>query len=201
MLKFLLIMLMSTGVFSQTLMPADSMMTPNTECGALGVGRMPNGNIIKMALPGNRVNEQGTWVSCDRACGGDQKFVEWSEGANKCTSAVPEASGPTHHARFQGIPHRRYADYVDFLGRYNGMVRLRCEDGILKREIEVCRDTLMGGCNEDTAVAEVRPGGSKRWYYYNASRTPVGNGGVVKAVAEGGRTMDLVCREGRLVKK
>lgn len=196
-----LFLLVPFAVACQTLMPMGTMLTPNTKCGAEGVGRTISGGIVRMALPGNKVNENGMWVSCDRTCGGDQKFVEWSEGGNKCTSAVPEASGPTHHARFQGILHQQYADYVDFSGRYNGMVRLRCEDGAIRKEIEVCRDTLLGGCNEDVAIAEARPGGSKRWYYYNASRTPVSNGAVVKAVAERGQTMDLVCREGRLVKK
>lgn len=204
MLKLFLILLFPITVFSQTQMPMGTMVTPNTECGADGVGRTASGNIVRMALPGNRVNEQGNWIACDRPCIGNnqyQKFLEWSESGNKCTSAVPEASSGLHHSRFQGVLHQQYADYVDFSGRYNGMLRLRCDDGAMRKEIEVCRDTLMGGCNEDVAVAESRPGGSKRWYYYNASRTPVNNGGVVKAVAENGRTMDLVCREGRLIKK
>lgn len=174
--------------FGQSIAPAGTSVTPNTACGSLGTGRDTLHQVVTMQMPGNRVNAQGAWESCDRPCPSVESPPSWSASGLQCSSSVADP----------GAVHGQARVFVSD-GRYRGTYVYRCSDGGRVQVLASCWDVHAGTCVDDAAVSELRPNRQKRWYYYDARLAPVPEGGVVTARSLDGRSMPLICRGGRLV--
>lgn len=181
--------------------PPGTPPTLDSACGAEGVGKAPDGAIVRMTLAGNRVDARGHWIACDRPCPGTQRFPVWSEGASQCTTEHPDATSATHWRRDQGAMHGASQVFVADTGRFNGLYVYRCDDGVKVPVVARCRDTLPAGSCAELAEVKRRSGGATYWYTYDARQAPVPAGGVVTARTPDGRGLLLVCSAGKLVSR
>lgn len=125
--------------WAQTLMPMGTALDANTACGALATGRSrQTGEIVRMQMPGNRTDANGYWVACNRACGGSQRFAEWTVDGRKCTSAERLETSPTSRQRIQGAFHGGTETISQRSGPMRGAVTYRCDDGTYSQVAATC---------------------------------------------------------------
>lgn len=181
-------------------------ITPDTACGAPGVGIGAHGQTLEMARPGMRVDEGGRWVQCDRPCvppsGATNALRTWSVGNNRCTSADRAATNTTHPARDQVLKHGAFGTWKQWMGPMRGQLVEWCDDGTRTVVAATCAPATQ--CDYairfDRAVYE---GGRqvRRTYIYDArpaaARVPIG--ATVDAVAADGARWPVTCKAGDLV--
>jgi hypothetical protein len=141
------------ALMAQTKMPAGTALDTNTACGALATGRDANWTIVRMQIPGNRVDANGRWIACDRACGGSQRFVEWAVDGRRCTSTERLETSPTSRQRQQGALHGESETIRQRSGSMRGAVTYRCDDGTYSQVAATCEPApVVRGCDEPIDV-------------------------------------------------
>jgi len=143
--------------WAQTRMPMGTKLDADTACGAAATGRDSLGQIVKMQIKGNRVDAQGRWVACDRACGGSQRFVEWSVDGMACTSAERLETSPTSRQRQQGALHGESETIRQRSGAMRGAVTFTCQDGTYSQSAATCEPApAVRGCVDPIDVTAGR---------------------------------------------
>lgn len=197
MIRSILALAATLFTLSATAQIPTSQITLNSECGAKGIGMRKTDNVVVESLQQNeRVNAQGYWEKCNvqpapstRACGGDQRFVEWTVGANSCTTYDKYASVATDPKRFQGLFHGQGKVYSQWQGPMRGDIALKCNDGKVETVMATCAPAT--GCE---ALYQVQV--KKVWYSYDSRATPVLNGSTVQAVSADGKKIPVKCVNG-----
>lgn len=143
--------------WAQTRMPMGTKLDADTACGALATGRTRGGEIVRMQMPGNRTDANGYWIACDRACGGSQRFVEWTVDGRTCTSAERLETSPTSRQRQQGALHGESETIYQRSGTMRGAVTYRCDDGTYTQVMATCEPARpVRGCSEPIDVTAGR---------------------------------------------
>lgn len=158
--------------------------TPNTVCGAVGVGRVPGEGLSRKEEEGWRVNANGDWEKCDQPCtpavAGAQRV--WKSDTAVCVSQVPAAD--------RTIQHGRVALWAQIHGANRGKLLERCDNGSRTTEILECAPATQ--C--ETPVSAKRNGVT-----YTDPRRPfkaVPNGESILLQAADGRTWPASCVKG-----
>lgn len=135
--------------WAQTRMPATTMVDADTLCGAAAVGRSRiTGETVKMQMAGNRVDSDGYWVACNRACGGSQRFATWTVDGRSCTSAERLETSPTSRQRLQGSLHGDSETIRQRQGAMRGSVTYTCADGTYTQTAATCEPApTISGCS------------------------------------------------------
>lgn len=158
--------------------------TPDTTCGAEGVGMTPTSGLMRRQSPGWRVDAAGRWVECDRPCPTEPGRVKsWRVGDHVCVGGVDH-----------GLAHRSTGYWQQWAGAMRGQIIERCDDGARRVTGASCAPAQT--C--DTRVSIARAG---RAYVYDARPTDrqVPLGGYATSVADDGATLRLRCQAGDLV--
>lgn len=133
---------------AQTRMPMGTQLDANTACGGLATGRDASGQVVRMQMPGNRADANGYWIACDRACGGSQRFVEWTANGYACTSAERLETSPTSRQRLQGSLHGDSETIRQRQGAMRGSVTYTCADGTYTQTAATCEPApVISGCS------------------------------------------------------
>lgn len=176
-------------------------VTPGTECGATGVGRMPGFGMLAKdnanAADGWRVDADGVWQRCNQPCppepGEHEAFRVWAQDGRVCTTYDRYATSADDPARNRALRHGELGVWRQWLGGMRGQLHERCTDG--KRAVTLSTCALATHCDQrwrdvDTgAVYDAR---------HEASRVPLG--GYAEAVAPGGARLRIQCVAGNFVK-
>lgn len=94
-------------------------VTPDTACGARGIGRDANTfEVVEMASAGHRVDSTGTWVACDRPCTPERFATTWTVAGNTCTVPLPT----------EAVLHSRTSYRQQWQGPMRGQLVERCVD-------------------------------------------------------------------------
>ena len=130
----------------------------DTVCGAAAVGRSRiTGESVRMQTAGMRVDAQGYWTPCNRACGGSQQFVTWTVDGRRCTSAERLETSPTSRQRLQGSLHGDSETIRQRQGAMRGSVTYTCQDGTYTQTVATCGPApAISGCAEPIDVVAGR---------------------------------------------
>lgn len=184
---------------SQTMLPPGTPATPNSVCGAEGVGLDPVSHaIVRRQTPGYRVDERGNWVECDRPCipaaGQGEAFRTWSVGPHQCTTFDSYASDAGNRARDRVLRHGEFGYWQQWLGQMRGHLIEQCDDGRRSAVSVTCEPAT----HCDTSIRIERDGVA---YSYDArpSERRVPLGATVDALSDDGRRWPVACVDGDLV--
>jgi hypothetical protein len=211
-LALILAALLSPSAWAQSMMPPGTPATPGTACGAEGVGLDPLSRaVVRGAYPGQRVDERGNWVQCNRPCIGDSKPREWMANGNTCTTASARGySGVDDQRLNRVLLHGTYGVWRQGDGPTMGVLVERCDDGVRT----VAHSSCVQVAAEPVAPASAAPPASAPTpvaapgcgratvrrdgltAVYAGPRLPEGASAVVRL---GARDVRVWCRNGRLV--
>lgn len=140
---------MVPAALAQTIAPAGTKVDRDTVCGAAATGRSRvTREVVQMQMKGNRVDADGYWVPCDRACPGSQRFAEWAANGYACTSAERLETSPTSRQRLQGSMHGDSETIRQRQGAMRGSVTYTCTDGVYTRTAATCEPApTISGCS------------------------------------------------------
>lgn len=167
-------------------------VTPDSACGAKAVGRDPLSYLVlEREAPGQRVDNRGVWVDCDRPCPAAPTFKIWTADGLVCTTEVAGDADPSSPARDRTLLHGQSGHWQQLVGPTRGALSEQCRDG--------SRVTTGASCAPathcSTAFAFDRDGTE---YLYDGRRpgAAVPVGATVDARAANGTTWPLTCSAG-----
>lgn len=174
--------------------PERLVATPDTACGAPGIGRDPLTQAMveyPQGLAGNRVGPDSVWRACEQPCGGDQKPRTWKVGPYSCTSDVG-ASDPRDPSRVQGAAYGQRTGVQQWTGPARGQLTLECRDSGLVEVAATCAPAV--DCRAEIVLER---GGVR--YALDTRGVPLLIGRTALARSADGRSWPVMCADGTLV--
>lgn len=169
--------------------------TPDTKCGAEGIGIGSDNSVSKRKEAGWRVDSKGFWIQCDRPCapieGQVTDFLTWKQGDNECTTRDAYQSNPSSPARNRMLGHHELGVWEQWHGPMRGRLHEWCDDSKRTRTLATCAPATE--C--DTKIEHFHEG---KTFVYDArpENARVPNGKSVELKAGDGTTWPVTCVAG-----
>lgn len=186
-------------------------VTPDTPCGAAGVGEVWGGTRkgqieYRDGQPRHRVNADGYWeAGCTppapppppKGCGGNGQPATWTVDGHTCTSRLARSSDLSSPSRRRSLAHGESQMLRQGTGPMRGMLIEACRDGERVQQLARCAPAT--GCDSKiTAYRGPMVNGKQTAYSYDArgSAAHVPIGGTVLLQSADGRTWPASCVAG-----